>query len=683
MKRHHQRQAQQILTLSLMASLALLAACGGGGKGGDAPAAAVVEAASAPEPKLLDVTDPNEPYLVSASSTVSEIASKTKYQLNIIDGGTQQIQQKISLTVPLDGRWITVNRIERTPGTGGTATKEVDKGPSTLYYVNETPKLIDADHPSAGFRQHPGGQVFQVDLRRSSDLKAKAISGVFHACYIKDHYDLAQDGSKTALILSTAGPDEECGNANGTVAEKALAQDNVDVVIATDDQGGVPEIPGKDEVIAVAATASSPAIPGSPKVNTIPAVAGSPALIPMFVNEKNGDKDQTPTYAIKYLSNLYQNNILTGVLIERRFTKGSTAQLDVLSPSRDKLLTPDSGVAITSGDTAQTSYAVNDSKPEVGVQWIARAPGSYANGYLRIQDTTASTPFNRLYKFTWDASTNTAKIELDNTRVLKVGTPSTPAVTDDDYVYYVDGPTLVYGPTTDAERPFQTRNIKFTDLTDPVKEMYQTPSSVIVIQKSGTVTHVFAISKKTGSMQEITTGQSNDKFKFLGVRGDNVYVSQVLQNDSKGVYLFRFSAGMPWDSDINKNFQTLTHGVIVLTTVKDNTRVYGASPLASFVTCAPTNLLGDSCQNATLKVFDLETAAFTKELGDLTIVDSDQITVDTTSAPLATNNNVLQVTKTLPDGVTKRVDPWLFHSKAAHSLAFIETLKTTTPTAAK
>ncbi|MDE2594251.1 MAG: hypothetical protein KGL57_08430 [Burkholderiales bacterium] len=652
MKRHHQRQAQQLLTLSLMGSLALLAACGGGGKGTAAPVAAVAASAVASEPTLLEVTDPNEPYLVSASSTVSEIASKTKYQLNIIDGGTQAVRQKISLTLPLEGHWFTVNRIE----------KNVDKGPSTLYYVNETPKLINPADPSMGFRQHPGGQVFQVDLRRGSDLALKAISGVFHACYIKDHYNQEQDGSKTALILTTAGPDEECGNANGTKTEKDQTTDNQDVVIVTDDAGGTPEVPGKVGITGVPATASSPEVLAVAAVPTIPEVPGKAPSVPAI-----SSKD----YTVTVLQYLYQNSgSLTGVLVERKAKKDPTsAQLFVLSPSLDKILTA-TGVTFTGGATDFTSYTVNTTKPEVGVQWIARAPSSYSNGYLRLQDTTATTPFNRLYKFTWDNSTATAKVELDNTRILKAGTVSTPAVTDDQYIYYVDGQALVYGPTAETELPFQTRNLKFTDYTDPVNEVLQTPSSVIVVQKSGAMTHVFAISKKTGTAQEITSAPSN-KFKLLGVRGDTVYVAQ-------DTNVFSFSATVPWDStDIKKNFQTLTRGVLVQMSVKDNTRVYDASPLSSLVTCVPTDLLGDSCRNSTLKVFDLEKAAFTKELGSMTIADSDQVTVSTTSDPLAATNNVFQVTKTLPDGATKRVDPWLFHPKAAQSLTFIETLKTT------
>lgn len=637
MKRHHQRQAQQLLTLSLMGSLALLAACGGGGKGGGAPAAAEATSAPVVEPKLLDVTDKDEPYLVSASSNVSEVASLNKFQLVVMDGGTQTIQKKISFASAVEGKWVAVNQIVRT---GTTTITEVDKGPSTLYYVlpegeASLPAPVDSRWPgfTDNYWHNPGGKVFQLDLRRSSKLVEKAISTVANACFIKSSYNLTQNGLQSALVITTAGPDKECGNTNGNIVEKRYADDNVDLVVATDDD----------------ATSQ----------------AGRALAQP----------------ADKVLQYLYKDDgTLTGVLAERKLSDTS-AQLDVLSPKLDHVLSDSgsqSGVPILNGSSTITSYAINGAKPEVGVQWIAHAPGSNSNGYLRIQDTTISKPFNRLYKFTWDADTSTAKAELDNTRVLKAGTLATPAVTDDQYVYYVDGQTLVYGPVKDSPLPFQTRSLNFTTFTDPINEVYQTPSSVIVIQKSATLTHVFAISKKTGTAQEITTGQSSDKFKFLGVRGDKVYVSQVLQNDTKGTYLFSFSATVPWDTtDINKNFQTLTHGVIVQMSVRDNTRVYGASPLASLVTCVPTNLLGDSCQNSTLKVFDLDTAAFTKELGTLTIEDSDQITVSTTSAPLAMNNNVFQVTKTLPDGVTKRVDPWLFHSKAANSLLFVDAWKTT------
>ncbi len=635
MKRHHQRQAQQLLTLSLMGSLALLAACGGGGKGG-APAAAAPAAVVASEPTLLEVTDKNEPYLVSPSSTVSNTVSRNKYQLNIIDGVTRTVAKKISFASPLTtGKWLAVNLIQRTQEVGSSTFTEVDKGPSTLYYVmpegesTQPVAPIDAAHPDeVSFWHNPGGKVFQFDLRRDSTLTEQAISSITNACTIKASYNVQQDGSQTALVVTTAGPDNECGNPNGNFKEKLLADDNVDRVVVTND-----------------ATSTAARVPAQPKA--------------------------------KVLQYLYQNGTLTGVLAERKLTS-TTAQLDVLSPLLDTVLA--AGIPLPGPSSVSTTYTISDLKPETGAQWVARAPGSYANGYFRLQDTTATKPFNYLYKFTWDASTTptpTVLAEL-SPLPLKPGAATNPGVTDAQYVYYVNGSTLVFGPTDDPDVPFNTVKLTSITTTDPITAMYQTPKSVIVIQKSGDDTHVVAFSKATGATAELTTGQLGNNFQVLGLRGENIYTSQVT-SDLKGARLNRFSTVVPY-TDVSKQVELLQPtGLVVHTKVMDNTLFFGEKKLSSLVTCVPTDQLGDSCLGSTLKVFDIDTKALTKELGSLSISTSDTISVSANSAPLAANNNVFQVTRPLLLNGEVRVEPWVFHSKAAQSLAFIETLKTVTP----
>ncbi|HET8872021.1 MAG TPA: hypothetical protein VFM48_16375 [Aquabacterium sp.] len=613
MKRHHQRTAQNLFTLSLLSGLTLLAACGGGGKGGGAPAAP----AATPEvtlPSLIDITAKDEPFIVSPSSSTSEIASKNKYQLNILDGGTQTLVKTFTLNTPLDGRWIAVNLVQSDPT---TPSKLVDKGPGTLYFINE--------QPVAG-KVHPGGPIYQVDLTRKSDLSAKVISNITNACFIKSSYNIKQDGSQVALVVSTANTvTGECGD----------SAHNVDKVVVTDDS--------------------------------------------------TSQAGRDPIAANKVLQYLYDNTgTLTGILVETKLSDGLTAQFDVLSKTMDSVISPPGGVIID--NTTKNTYTIDPTKPgEIGSAWIARKPGSYSEGYLRIQNTSAAPAFNRFYHFTWDPSTSpvTAKVELINSRAMTPGSlPNTGTTDDNKYIYFVNGQNLIYGPTDDPDLPFKTLKLGFTTYTTlPVSDMAVTPSSVILVQKDASNIHIIAVNKATGYAQEIAQGGPENKLKFLGIRGDDIYTTHVVDGDTKGVRLLRRSAVVPY-TDFNSSLSTLQTGMIVQTKVYDPAVTYGRRDLGALVMCEQVSPLIDTCLGATLKVFDLNTKALASELGQLVIEDADSITVDSPQA-LTSTNNVFSVTKTLPDGVTVRTDPWLFNSNLAHTLKYVETFKTTTSSTTK
>ncbi|HET8870527.1 MAG TPA: hypothetical protein VFM48_08780, partial [Aquabacterium sp.] len=401
MKRHHLRTAQNIFTLSLMSGLTLLAACGGGGGGGSAAAPAAV--ASAPVPTINGESDASEPYIAAPSSYVRQVTTGSyiaQFQLNILDGRTQTLETKIDHgTESLAGQWTVTHKFDRT-----VPTAEVDLGAQTLYFILN----VGGQH-----------QIFQMDLSRDNKAHSyKRISSVTDACSIIDTYPINKDGSKTALIIDTAGPKGVCGSTAAGASDQDIkdASDNVRKVVETDDADSTP---------------------------------GRPLIDP----------------TAKTLAPLYTAGVLTGVLVQHYDPTDPThARMDILSPEMDSQLV--TGIAVP-GLVDSPKYLIDPSKAEVGAEWVADMPHEASGGYLHIQDLTTTISvkdpitnvtkeikgFNNLYQLHWDNATSTASLELQD-YALQVGAKSNKGFTDDDFVYIPDGIYLAYGPDPTADAPF-------------------------------------------------------------------------------------------------------------------------------------------------------------------------------------------------------------------------------------
>lgn len=655
MKRHHSRQAQQILTLSLMGSLALLAACGGGGKG-EEPAAAAPAAVEVHEPSIVELADPNEPYILSESYSETQ-GDGNKYQLNLIDGITQQLRAKILFPSSTAGKWVTVNRIERKPVAGDSfATTDVDKGPSTLYYVmqNVSVQVDESGEPvldaltKLPIHNTPGGKVFQFNLSRNSTLTAQQISALTNACSITSTYNTKQDGTESALLVTTAGDDKQCGDSKSKIElERHQVDDNTTYIVKTNDATTAPTRLAKD----------------------------------------------TATY--KPLAYLYEANSLTGILAQHTIDK-TTAQLDVLSPTMDTALVEGVDISNGSKSTPFKTYTIDTAKAdEIGVEWISRAPRSYANGYLRIQGseivniikvvdgknvlTPTTVPFNRLYQFTWNGATLAAGVSLNNSYALNTGVKSNIGITDDKYVYFANGSALAAGPfdskTTPGAQSFQSRPNEFSNFTEKVVKLYQTAKYVVVVQQGSTGTQVRGIDKQTGEVNVLVSGGPAQKLSILGIQGDSLVYTMAVDTDSSGIHL----NSVPIAPSGNLGFATsaqLLNGIFVQSVVTDNTLTYGEKNLSRVITCKPSSLLRTNCLNAPLKVYDLASQQLTKELGTLKIEDSTNITVEAPEA-LVGNTDVFRIKKILPDGVSTSLTPWLFHSGVKGSLKELDTFTAT------
>lgn len=185
MKRHHQRQAQQLLTLSLMGSLALLAACGGGGKGGEAPA--VVQSTTPVDKTIREVADPNEPYMVAASGWSTSLDGKN-LTLNVIDGPLQTTVSSIDLGATAGAQqWTVADKVTQS---GTTITR----APTSLFFI----------------KNH---QLFRAGLSRADNPKVPVqLSNATTLCTIQSTYPLTYGTASAAVVVTSSDGTNPCGS---------------------------------------------------------------------------------------------------------------------------------------------------------------------------------------------------------------------------------------------------------------------------------------------------------------------------------------------------------------------------------------------------------------------------------------------------------------------------------------
>lgn len=624
MKRHHQRTAQNILTLSLLSGLTLLAACGGGGGGGGAPAApaAVVEVKV---PTLAEETDTQEPYIAAPSSYVRQVTTGSyiaQFQLNILDGGSQTVLTKIDHgSEPLTGQWTVTHKFDRsTPGA------EVDLGAQTLYFIQ---KVGD---------QH---QVFQMDLSRDNkDLSYKRISSIADACRIVNTYPVNRDGSQTALIIDTAGTKGVCGSNDPGASEqdKLDASDNVLKVVKTDDATGT-----------------------------------------------DGRQLIDPT--AKTLAPLYTAGVLTGVLVQHPDpVTPSQAQMDILGPTLDTRLV--SGIIIPGSTSPAYLIDPTKPEvgAEWIADMPAEAGGGYLHiqdltTKVTVKDpisgkTTSSIGFNRLYRLHWDNTTNTASLE-DQEYSLGVGAKSNKGFTDDKFVYIPDGNYLAYGPDPTADAPISIFSVYTGGTANPISNASPltinqvTEKSILLSQKTSTQNLLFYIDKATRDWNVIS---NNPNTVVYGVRGNYLYYG-VPMDGSPTYRLLKYNLTPDTASyNVTKPLQT---NVTIMSQVWNKTLNHGQYELSTLVMCAPTNGFTDNCLRETLKTYDLDNEKYDIELGNLAITDSNNITT-TSQVGLGTANNLFTIDKVISGGYKFKEDPWLFHPKVPQSLKLISTIDTST-----
>lgn len=381
MKRASSRLGSQALTLSLLSSMVLLAACGGGGK--DEPAAAApaavpsgpVETPQVPDPKVSDLTAADEPYIVAVSSVEPNPkfdSTPPTYQISILDGKLYDaddtsgvVLHKIALTMPPKQKWLTINTIERslkdaeypdplakpvngkTPMLLGKQIVEVNKGANQLYYILPTTQT-DPKDPKVTLVQ---GTVHFLDLtrRQAPKFESKQVSNLTTACELVDSYPLKLNGSATALLVTTGGPDQNC----------STTADNTRVLITSAD----------DET-----------------------VSARTLLLPNA----------------KLIKRLYQNGELAGVLMQEAIpnTTPARAKLTMLSATQDDVLLspvkfPTADPAVTFTDFPNTGL--------LGSEWLGNVAGSDSGeGYLRLQGSLNS----QIYRFVWSAADKSATLKF-------------------------------------------------------------------------------------------------------------------------------------------------------------------------------------------------------------------------------------------------------------------------------
>ncbi|MGE5452144.1 MAG: hypothetical protein ACM3VZ_09925 [Acidobacteriota bacterium] len=187
MKRQPLRQAQQLLTLSLMGSLALLAACGGGGK--NEPAAAAPQAVVVVDKTVAQAADPDEPYLV-APSGFTTAAGSTNLTLNVINGITQEALLAIDLGATTGVKqWTVADKWVK-------SDTKVTYVPASLFYIK-------------------GKQLFRTSLSRTDDpTVAQRLSNSSEVCTIESTYPLQHNNTDAALLVTIADGTHACGSAS-------------------------------------------------------------------------------------------------------------------------------------------------------------------------------------------------------------------------------------------------------------------------------------------------------------------------------------------------------------------------------------------------------------------------------------------------------------------------------------
>ncbi|MCC7545882.1 MAG: hypothetical protein IT506_10390, partial [Aquabacterium sp.] len=306
-----------ILTLSLLSSLTLLTACGGGGK--DAPAAAAPASDKGsepvkppPAPTVADFSSADESYFVAESSALRD-GKPPVYRLNIIDGRSQfAIEGKtFESSTPFTNQWLV---------TQNSTVSKVDVKEDILD--NQGKKIddkivgryyVDKLVGNGSLVLIKNNKLFEIDLSRGSALTQTPLSPSTVACSITGSHSITREGSATAVFVMTAGVDGLC----------ETAENNVVRIVKTGET--------TDE-------------------------ARAKSYVPLI----------KPSQIVRFI---YDSGALTGVLAQDGFDSGTT-QLKVYSPTLSEVLNV---APITIGSTA--TYETSASKPELGVEWIADAPG--------------------------------------------------------------------------------------------------------------------------------------------------------------------------------------------------------------------------------------------------------------------------------------------------------------------
>lgn len=595
MKRHHQRQAQQILTLGLLGSLALLTACGGGGKGGGAAAAPA--AVEAKDPSVIEVADANEPYLAAASAFSTKVMgyddkgnaiyANNGYVLKVFDGITQEVRYEFNL-----GTQSNADLWRVLPEQSGGDAFTIASGNATAASKTVNGRVV--------FVQD--GKLLQFNLKRSATSStAQQLSGLTNVCSIREWLPLNVSNTKSAVLVNTAGSDSICGNTNDKLA-----------------------------------------------VVTTEMTAASPSLTPVAQD-------------FKVIRSLFADDgAPLGVLVQNK-TGPASAQLALWNASLDTAKTPTIKLIKAAADIS--TFMTSGDDINFTAQWVVGSPKTLSSGYVRIRDNATTSP--SLFKVSIDG---TGGAIAEQTDLALQNAPVHMGIQDGADVYIVNGKYIVKNIASDLsgltfESVLGSGSYYGTLTGVTLKGIYQSSTNLLMHIETGIKEqYLYAVNKSTAKASFVNYGQVGDAFEFLGLNGENVYVSRI--GDYAGARNV-IRTDMALLGGITSHQDPVLKNIIRASVQKNNTQTRYGQSLSSVVVCQLSSPLDENCLGKTLKLFNTATNTLTNEVGAISATNASDFSI--TGDGLSGYSNVLMVTKQRTNG-DKYSDVWTFHPGAPRSL---------------